>query len=215
MNAVEDCVASESDTASRERSTARFAPTANLPARPTEGRTGRSFEGRLLSRLITFLGDPALEFVLWTGESVRPASAAEPVARICIERPGSPLWPADRPASPFGESYSDRPDQGRGRPGQCARSRLSRHHPNSKRRFSVVRRGVEMIRRSRRRVNTLHGSQRQHPSPLRHRQQVLFAVAGQDDGVHVRLLPHTNRVARRSASCEDGPRLPQDALEAG
>src|SRR4051794_35306902 len=84
VNAVEDCVASESDTASTERSTAH-SPAANMPARPTDRRTDRSFEGRLLSRLITFLGDPPLEFVLWTGEAVRPAIAVEPVARVLIE----------------------------------------------------------------------------------------------------------------------------------
>jgi hypothetical protein len=80
VNAVEDCVASESDTASPGRS-APGSPLATA-ARPAEGRTGRSFEGGLLSRLISYLGDPALEFVLWTGESVRPAIAAEPVAKI-------------------------------------------------------------------------------------------------------------------------------------
>ncbi len=83
MNAVEDCVASESDSASESRG-APPSPVAGVIVRPLETRKGRSVEGRLLSRLLAFLGDPPLEFVLWTGEAVRSAVVAEPIASLRI-----------------------------------------------------------------------------------------------------------------------------------
>ena len=155
MNAVEDCVASESDTASQERSTAPSPTAGNLPARPTERRTDRSFEGRLLSRLITFLGDPPLEFVLWTGEAVRPAITAEPVAKIIIEDRGALYGLLADPQVRFGESYSDGRIKVEGDLVSVLEA-VYRASTTAKRRFSVVRRGVEMMRR--RRVNTIHGS---------------------------------------------------------
>lgn len=156
MNAVDDCVASESDTASPGRGATASPPAP--AARPAERRTGRSFEGGLLSRLISYLGDPALEFVLWTGESVRPAIAAEPVAKIIIGDRAAFYGLLIDPQVSFGESYSE----GRIRvEGDLVRvlEAVYEAHPNGNRRFSVIRRGVEMIRRSRRRVNTLNGSQ--------------------------------------------------------
>ncbi|HEV2271351.1 MAG TPA: cyclopropane-fatty-acyl-phospholipid synthase family protein [Steroidobacteraceae bacterium] len=56
------------------------------PARPTGAakRVGaHSVEGRLLARLLGYLGNPPLEFVLWTGERIAPAGAAI-VARISV-----------------------------------------------------------------------------------------------------------------------------------
>jgi cyclopropane-fatty-acyl-phospholipid synthase len=154
VNAVEDCVASESDNASQGRSTPA-APVAGVTARSMEKRTERSFEGRLLSRLLTFLGDPALEFVLWTGESVRPAIVAEPVAQLRIADRAALYGLLADPQVSFGESYS----QGRiGVEGDLVGvlEVVYRASLGAKRRFSVLRRGVEMMRR--RRVNTLHGS---------------------------------------------------------
>jgi len=74
--------------------------------RPLE-RKGRSVEGRLLSRLLAFLGDPPLEFVLWTGESVRPAVAADPVASLHIADRAALFGLLADPQVRFGESYSD------------------------------------------------------------------------------------------------------------
>ena len=45
--------------------------------------SGRSVEGRLLGRLLDYLGKPPLEWVLWTGERIAPAGAAV-VARIRV-----------------------------------------------------------------------------------------------------------------------------------
>ena len=154
MNAVEDCVASESDTTAQGRSVPAL-PAASGPARVAERRTGRSFEGRLLSRLISFLGDPPLEFVLWTGESARAPVVAEPVARIVIaDRPALYGLLAD-PQVRFGESYSDGRITIEGDILSVLEA-VYRASTNGKRRFSVLRRGVEMMRR--RRVNTLNGS---------------------------------------------------------
>ena len=154
MNAVEDCVASESDTVSEGRSAAA-APVANVTARPAERRTERSFEGRLLSRLLTFLGDPALEFVLWTGESVRPTAVAEPVAQIRIADRGALYGLVADPQVRFGESYSDGRITVEGDLVGVLEA-VYRASTTSRRRFPVLRRGIEMMRR--RRVNTLHGS---------------------------------------------------------
>jgi cyclopropane-fatty-acyl-phospholipid synthase len=154
VNAVEDCVASESDSASEGRS-APPPPVAGVIVRPLEKRQGRSVEGRLLSRLLAFLGDPPLEFVLWTGESVRPAVVAEPVASLRIADRAALFGLLADPQVRFGESYSD------GRitvDGDLVGvlEAVYRSGTNSTRRYSVLRRGVEMMRR--RRVNTLPGS---------------------------------------------------------
>src|ERR1700761_9633557 len=106
VNAVEDCVASESDGASEGRSVQPPAVTGVI-VRPLEARKGRSVEGRLLSRLLAFLGDPPLEFVLWTGESVRPAVVAEPVASLRIADRAALFGLLADPQVRFGEAYSD------------------------------------------------------------------------------------------------------------
>jgi cyclopropane-fatty-acyl-phospholipid synthase len=43
---------------------------------PAPGRTRISIEGRLVRRLLSDLGDPPVEFVLWTGERIAPPGAA-------------------------------------------------------------------------------------------------------------------------------------------
>ena len=63
----------------------------------------------------------------------------------------------------------------------------------------------------------------QHPSPLRHRQRLLPALARPPDGLHLRLLPHARRPASRrrrsprwttsAASCACGPG--ESVVEAG
>ena len=51
--------------------------------RPTGPAGGHSVEGRLLARLLDYLGKPPIEFVLWTGERIAPAGAAI-VARVRV-----------------------------------------------------------------------------------------------------------------------------------
>lgn len=151
MNAVDDCVAaSESEGASKGRTAP--APVA-VSVKPE--RKGRTVEGRLLSRLLRFLGDPPLEFVLWTGETVRPLTAEAPIATLRIlDRPALFGLLTD-PQIRFGDLYSE------GRiavEGDLVRVLESVYTAgtNSTRRFSVLRKGVELMHR--RRVNTLRGS---------------------------------------------------------
>jgi cyclopropane-fatty-acyl-phospholipid synthase len=49
---------------------------------PAPGQVRRSIEGRLLRRLLSGLGNPSVEFQLWTGERVAPAGAASIKIRI-------------------------------------------------------------------------------------------------------------------------------------
>lgn len=153
MNAVEDCVASESEDASEGRGEPP-PPVAGVVVTSLE-RQGRSVEGRLLSRLLAFLGNPPIEFVLWTGEAVRPAMVAEPVASLRIGDRGALFGLVADPQVRFGECYSDGRITVEGDLVQVLEA-VYRSGTQSRRRFSVLRRGVELMRR--RRVNTLPGS---------------------------------------------------------
>jgi cyclopropane-fatty-acyl-phospholipid synthase len=151
VNAVEDCVASESDKASKGRGSS---PPVGLVSRPQERRR-RSVEGRLLARLLDFLGNPPLEFVLWTGERVRAAIAADPVASLHVGDRAALYGLVADPQIRFGESYSEGRITVEGDLVQVLET-VYRAAGNSKRRFSVLRRAVELMHR--RRVNTLRGS---------------------------------------------------------
>ena len=152
MNAVEDCVASESDSASKGRGEA---PAAGPVARPFEHRR-RSVEGRLLARLLDILGNPQLEFVLWTGERVRPRIAADPIPSVRIADRAALYGLLADPQVRFGESYSEGRISVEGDLVQVLEAVYNAAGNGSKRRFSMLRRAVEAMRR--RRVNTLHGS---------------------------------------------------------
>ncbi len=121
------------------------------PARA--GAAVRSVEGRLLARLLEYLGNPPLEFVLWTGERIAPAGAAI-VARVRVSSRTTLLGILADPQMQFPDAYSEGRleiegdlvrllegvyDAGRGSP-----------QP------SAVRRLVERLRRPH--VNTLSGS---------------------------------------------------------
>jgi cyclopropane-fatty-acyl-phospholipid synthase len=151
VSAVDDCVASESDSASKGRSAP---PGVGVPPRPTE-HSRRSVEGRLLSRLLNYLGNPPLEFALWTGERVRPAIAADPVAVLQIADRKTLYGLAADPQVRFGDSYSEGRIAVEGDLVQVLEA-VYRAAAASQPRFSIVRRAVELMRR--RRVNTLRGS---------------------------------------------------------
>ncbi|HEY4972361.1 MAG TPA: cyclopropane-fatty-acyl-phospholipid synthase family protein, partial [Steroidobacteraceae bacterium] len=53
---------------------------------PAPGRTHISFEGRLLRRLLTDLGDPPVEFQLWSGERIAPPGAAPAIKIRIVDR---------------------------------------------------------------------------------------------------------------------------------
>jgi len=72
---------------------------------PAPGRTRISIEGRLLRRLLADLGDPPVEFVLWSGERAAPPGAA-PAIRIRIADRGTLLRVLGDPQVQFPDAYS-------------------------------------------------------------------------------------------------------------
>jgi cyclopropane-fatty-acyl-phospholipid synthase len=108
-----------------------------------------------LSRLLRFLGNPPLEFVLWTGERVRAAIAADPVASLQIADRSALLGLLADPQVRFGESYAEGRITVEGDLVQVLEV-VYKAGSENKPRFSVLRRAVEAMRRKR--VNTLHGS---------------------------------------------------------
>jgi len=95
MNAVEQSVRSPERTSEN-------APAA--PAEPT--RAGRSIEARLVERLLSLLGNPAIEFLLWTGERVsgRPG---EKVQQLHIKDRSTLFTLFKDSQVGFGDAYSD------------------------------------------------------------------------------------------------------------
>jgi len=79
----------------------------NAPAAPAEPtRTGRSIEARLVERLLSLLGNPAIEFLLWTGERVsgRPG---EKVQQLHIKDRSTLFTLFKDSQVGFGDAYSD------------------------------------------------------------------------------------------------------------
>jgi cyclopropane-fatty-acyl-phospholipid synthase len=69
------------------------------------GRTRRSFEGRLLRRLLSDLGDPPVEFVLWSGERIAPPGAI-PTIKIRIADRATLFRVLRDPQVQFPDAYS-------------------------------------------------------------------------------------------------------------
>jgi len=113
----------------------------------------RSFHGRLLARLLTFLGNPPLEFILWTGERV-PAAGAEPVASVRIGDRATLRGLLVDPQVGFGDSYSAGRIEVEGDLVRLLETVYRAATSNTKK--SLLGRAVEILRR--RQVNTLHGS---------------------------------------------------------
>ena len=77
------------------------------PARArAASRRARSVEGRLLARLLDYLGKPPLEFVLWTGEPVAPAGAPI-VARVSVSNRATLLGILADVQLRFPDAYSE------------------------------------------------------------------------------------------------------------
>jgi cyclopropane-fatty-acyl-phospholipid synthase len=66
----------------------------------------RSVEGRLLARLLAYLGNPPLEFILWTGERIVPAGTAA-VARVRVPSRSPLLGILADPQVRFPDAYSE------------------------------------------------------------------------------------------------------------
>src|SRR5262245_9678603 len=95
MSALEKEVASSTDRAGRGPSQ----PAAVPP------QAGGSFEGKMLRRLLSIVGDPPIEFVLWSGERVTTHPA--PKATVRIADRATLLGLAKDPHIRFGDAYSE------------------------------------------------------------------------------------------------------------
>jgi cyclopropane-fatty-acyl-phospholipid synthase len=74
-------------------------------AAPAPGQTRISFAGRLLRRLLSDLGDPPVEFVLWSGERIAPAGTA-PSIKVRINDRSTLFRVLRDPQVQFPEAYS-------------------------------------------------------------------------------------------------------------
>jgi cyclopropane-fatty-acyl-phospholipid synthase len=98
MNAVEQSVRSSAERASEK------AP----PATPAEEAraAGRSIEARLVERLLSLLGNPAVEFLLWTGERVR-GRPGETLQQLHIKDRGTLFTLFKDSQVGFGDAFSE------------------------------------------------------------------------------------------------------------
>ncbi len=74
--------------------------------RPATEAPVRSMEARMMRRLLAVLGEPPLEFVLWTGETITGTNP-QVVARIGIASRATLLGLVRDPQVRFGDAYSD------------------------------------------------------------------------------------------------------------
>jgi cyclopropane-fatty-acyl-phospholipid synthase len=72
---------------------------------PASRRTRSSLAGRLLRRLLSELGNPPVEFVLWSGERIAPAGTT-PAIKIRIHDRGTLLRVLRDPQVQFGDAYA-------------------------------------------------------------------------------------------------------------
>ncbi|MGA8092843.1 MAG: cyclopropane-fatty-acyl-phospholipid synthase family protein [Steroidobacteraceae bacterium] len=113
----------------------------------------RSVEGRLLRRLLEYLGNPPLEFVLWTGERIAPPGWAI-VARVRVSSRATLLGILADPQVRFPDAYSDGRLEIEGDLVQLLEAVY--HAGRSSPQPSALRRLVESLHRPH--VNTLSGS---------------------------------------------------------
>jgi cyclopropane-fatty-acyl-phospholipid synthase len=97
VNASDESLMTSPNATGRQDAAERPVP---APAR------GESLEGRLLAKLLGRLGNPELEFVLWTGERIAPVGA-ETVCRIHIPSRRTLIGILADPQLRFPDAYSD------------------------------------------------------------------------------------------------------------
>ena len=78
----------------------------DLDGEPSHPTGTRSVEGRLLARLLEYLGNPPLEFILWTGERIAPAGSTV-VARVRVSSRATLLGILADPQVRFPDAYSE------------------------------------------------------------------------------------------------------------
>ena len=125
----------------------------DLDGEPSRPAGIRSVEGRLLARLLEHLGNPPLEFTLWTGERIAPAGA-DIVARVRVSSRATLLGILADPQVRFPDAYSEGRLEIEGDLVQLLETvyHAGRRSPQP----SPVRRLVERLHRPH--VNTLSGS---------------------------------------------------------
>ena len=113
----------------------------------------RSVEGRLLARLLDYLGKPPLEFILWNGEHIAPAGIGV-VARVRVSNRATLLGILADPQMRFPDAYSEGRIEIEGDLVQLLEAVY--HAGRSSPQPSALRRLVESLHRPH--VNTLSGS---------------------------------------------------------
>ena len=121
--------------------------------RPSLPAGTRSLEGRMLTRLLEYLGNPPLEFHLWTGERIAPPGIA-PVARVRVSNRATLLGILADPQVRFPDAYSDGRLEIEGDLVQLLETVY--HSGRGAAQRSTVRRLAERLRRPH--ANTLSGS---------------------------------------------------------
>ena len=79
---------------------------AGRPVRRAKPASARSVEGRLLARLLVYLGNPPIEFVLWTGERIAPVGVTI-VARVRVSSRATLLGILADVQMRFPDAYSE------------------------------------------------------------------------------------------------------------
>jgi cyclopropane-fatty-acyl-phospholipid synthase len=121
--------------------------------RPAAPAGSRSVEGRLLARLLGYLGNPPLEFILWNDEHVVPPGVTS-VARVRVSNRATLLGILADPQMRFPDAYSEDRVEVEGDLVQLLEAVY--HAGRSSPQPSALRRLVESLHRPH--VNTLAGS---------------------------------------------------------
>jgi cyclopropane-fatty-acyl-phospholipid synthase len=121
--------------------------------RPAAPAGSRSVEGRLLARLLEYLGNPPLEFILWNGEHIAPPGIGI-VAHVRVSNRATLLGILADPQMRFPDAYSEGRIEIEGDLVQLLEAVY--HAGRSSPQPSALRRLVESLHRPH--VNTLTGS---------------------------------------------------------
>lgn len=153
MNAVEGPRTTADPTGRPASNGAGDGPPETMPSL----RGGRTLEAALLERLFAFLGNPPIEIALWTGERVRPptAAAGELLGRVRIADRAALLGLLADPGLRFGDAYAEGRIEVEGDLVRLLET-VYRSGPQPGARGSGLRRVSSLLHRPRR--NTLEGS---------------------------------------------------------
>jgi cyclopropane-fatty-acyl-phospholipid synthase len=109
MSAVEEDLEGAGQAARNASPSAfRAATPEHPPLLPVAANRGPStVEGRALKRLLEMIGSPAIEFILWTGESVVPSDLTSVMARVKVADRATLYRVVRSPELELGDGYSD------------------------------------------------------------------------------------------------------------